>query len=215
MSLDTRGIRESHLRIMLQKIETSFKENVRRNLQYVNTVGRSGTTIKNETTEMDVDSEFASSDSPSSAVCGLNSDSTETSSSFRIELGRNEIEKKAALERYQDFQQWMWKECYNSLPLCAIKVGKPRCKQLLATCDGCLDSYLSEGTHCPSCHQTFGAVDNNSKFSEHVGQCEEKSKLGQGDMHIFHSSLPFGIRLLKALFSVIEVGRKPFYFSWK
>ncbi|KAJ0018948.1 hypothetical protein Pint_10515 [Pistacia integerrima] len=203
-SLDTRGIRESHLRIMLQKIETSFKENVRRNLQHANTAGRSGATIKNETTEMDVDSEFASSDSPSSAVCGLNSDLIETSSSFRIELGRNEIEKKAALERYQDFQQWMWKECYTSLPLCAIKVGKPRCKQLLAICDGCLDSYLSEDTHCPSCHQTFGAVDNNSEFSEHVGQCEEKSKLGQGDMHIFHSSLPFGIRLLKALFSVIE-----------
>ncbi|XP_044461599.1 homeobox-DDT domain protein RLT1-like isoform X2 [Mangifera indica] len=204
MSLDTRGIRESHLRIMLQKIETSFKENVRGKLQYANTVGQSGTTIKNETTVMDIDSEFASSDSPSSAVCGLNSDSTETSSSFRIELGRNEIEKKAALERYQDFQHWMWKECYISLPLCALKIGKPRCKQLLAICDSCLESYLSEDTHCPDCHQAFGAVDNNSKFSEHVGQCEEKSNLGQGDMHIFHSSLPFGIRLLKVLFSVVE-----------
>ncbi|XP_076957084.1 homeobox-DDT domain protein RLT1-like [Bidens hawaiensis] len=30
-SLDTRGVRESHLYIMLQKIESSFKENVRRN----------------------------------------------------------------------------------------------------------------------------------------------------------------------------------------
>ncbi|KAK1276363.1 hypothetical protein QJS04_geneDACA022461 [Acorus gramineus] len=36
-ALDTRGIRESHLHSMLQKIETLFKESVRKNLQLTNT----------------------------------------------------------------------------------------------------------------------------------------------------------------------------------
>lgn len=190
---------------MLQKIETSFKEIVRGNLEHTNAVGQSGTIVKNEDAEMDVDPDFASSDSPSSAVCGLNSDTLETSSSFRIELGRNEIEKKAALERYRDFQRWMWKECLNSLSLCALKNEKTRWTQLLAICDVCLDFHLSEDSHCPSCHQTFGAVDKSFKFSEHVIQCEEKRKLGIRDTHVFDSSLPLGIRLLKALSAIIEV----------
>ncbi|KAJ4703536.1 Homeobox domain-containing protein/DDT domain-containing protein [Melia azedarach] len=208
-SLDTRGIRESHLRIMLQKIETSFKEIVRGSLEHTNAVGQSGTIVKNEDAEMDVDPDFASSDSPSSAVCGLNSDTLETSSSFRIELGRNEIEKKAALERYRDFQRWMWKECLNSLSLCALKNEKTRWTQLLAICDVCLDFHLSEDSHCPSCHQTFGAVDKSFKFSEHVIQCEEKRKLGIRDTHVFYSSLPLGIRLLKALSAIIEASVPP------
>ncbi|KAL9452464.1 hypothetical protein AB3S75_008284 [Citrus x aurantiifolia] len=203
-SLDARGTRESHLRIMLQKIETSFKDKVRRNLQGIDTVGQSRTAIKNEAAEMDVDPDFASSDSPSSTVCGLNSDTLETSSSFRIELGRNEIEKKAALERFQDFQWWMWRECFNSLSLCASKNEKTRCRQLLVICDVCLDSYLCDDAHCSSCHRTFAAVDKSSKFSEHFIQCEEKTKLGLRDIHVSDSSLPLGIRLLKPLSAVIE-----------
>lgn len=198
---------------MLQKIETSFKDKARRNLQGTDTIGQSGITIKNEAAEMDVDPDFASSDSPSSAVCGLNSDTLETSSSFRIELGRNEIEKKAALERFQEFQQWMWNECFNSLSLCALKNVKTRCTQLLVICDVCLDSYLSEDAHCPCCHQTFGAVDKSSKFSEHSIQCEEKRKLGLRGMHVSDSSLPLGIRLLKPLSAVIEVRQRRLGFS--
>ncbi|KAL5839479.1 hypothetical protein ACOSQ4_012087 [Xanthoceras sorbifolium] len=205
-SLDTRGIRESHLRIMLQKIEKSFKENVRKNLQCAYSREKSGNT-KNEATEMDIDLDFANSDSPSSAVSGSNSDSMVTSSSFRIELGRNETEKKAALERYQDFQRWMWKECINSLSLCA-KNGKTRRTEMLAICDVCLDTHLSEDSHCPSCHKTFGAVDNGFKISEHVFQCEEKN-MGQRDVHIFDSSFPLGIRLLKPLFAIIEASVPP------
>ncbi|KAK3207089.1 hypothetical protein Dsin_021135 [Dipteronia sinensis] len=205
-SLDTRGIRESHLRIMLQKIEKSFKENDRKNLQSAYS-GEKGGNTKNEATEMNIDSDFANSDSPSSAVSGSNSDSMVTSSSFRIELSRNETEKKAAWERYQDFQRWMWKEC-NSLSLCA-KNGKTRRTEMLAVCDVCFDTYISEDTHCPSCHQTLGAVDNSFNISEHVIQCEEKWKMGQRDMHIFDSSLPLGIRLLKPLFAIIEASVPP------
>ncbi|KAA8526340.1 hypothetical protein F0562_008457 [Nyssa sinensis] len=38
-----------------------------------------------------------------------------------IGLGRNNTEKSDALRRYQDFEKWMWEECFNSSILCAIK----------------------------------------------------------------------------------------------
>ena len=206
MSLDARGIRESHLRLMLQKIESSFKENVRRNMQSANFVGRSGTTVKNEADAMDSSPDCPSGfDSPSSTVCGLNSDTLETSSSFRIELGRNETEKKAALNRYQDFQKWMWKECFNLVTLCAMKYGKKRCAELLGVCDFCLNSYLSEDPHCLSCHQNFGISNNDFNFSEHTIHCEEKRKLDTASFNILDSSLPLGTRLIKALLAFIEV----------
>lgn len=205
-SLDTRGIRESHLRLMLQKIETSFKENIQRNAQCLSTVGRNGTVITNEADEMNSSPDCpAGFDSPSSTLCGLNSDLMETSSSFRIELGRNEIEKKSALRRYQDFQKWMWKECFNPLTLLAMKYGKKRCAQLLDICDFCLTSYCFEDSHCLSCHQTFGTVNDDFKFSQHVAQCKEKKKLELRDIHVFDTSLPLGNRLIKALLALIEV----------
>ncbi|KAF3451430.1 hypothetical protein FNV43_RR07525 [Rhamnella rubrinervis] len=207
-SLDTRGIRESHLRLMLQKIETSFKENVQRNVQ--STVCRNGTVIKNEADEMNSSPDCpAGFDSPSSTLCGLNSDSMETSSSFRIELGRNEIEKKAALRRYHDFQNWMWKECFNPLILRAMKCGNKRCAQLLDICGFCLTSYCIEDSHCLSCHQTFCTVGDDFKFSQHVAQCKEKNKLEPRDIHVFDTSLPFGNRLLKALLALIEASAPP------
>ena len=201
--MDARGIRESHLRLMLQKIESSFKENVQRNMPSANVVGRSGTMVKNEAEEMN--SSPDGFDSPSSIVCGLNSDMLETSSSFRIELGRNETEKKAAFNRYQDFQKWTWKECFNSVTLCAMKYGKKRCAQLLGVCDICLNSYLSEDSHCLSCHHNFGTSNNDFNFSEHAIQCEEKRKIHTGSFQILDSSLPLGTRLLKSLLAFIEV----------
>lgn len=214
-SLDARGIRESHLRLMLQKVEKSFKENVRRNLQCLSTVGRNGIVIKNEVDEMNSSPDCpAGFDSPSSSLCGLNSDSMETSTSFRIELGRNEIEKKAALRRYQDFQKWMWKECFNPLTLSAMKCGKKRCAQLLDICNICLTSYCFEDSHCPSCHQTFGAADNDFRFSQHVVQCQEKRKLEPLEIHVFDISLPLGHRLLKALLALIEVRYQRLKFTY-
>lgn len=205
MSLDVRGIRESHLRLMLQKIETSFKENLKRNIQSAD-VENHGITVKNEADEMNSSPNCpAAFDSPNSTICGLNSEVLETSCSFRVELGRNESERRATLNRYEDFQKWMWKECFNSLTLCAMKYGKKRCGQLLGVCDSCLNSYYSEEVHCLSCHRNFGTSTSEFKLSEHAIQCERKRKLDKGHLPILDSSLPLGTRLLKALLAFIEV----------
>ncbi|XWS12600.1 hypothetical protein CRYUN_Cryun37aG0104100 [Craigia yunnanensis] len=209
-SLDARGIRESHLRIMLQKIESSFKENIHRNLQCARAMGQSGSSTENEASEIDSSPDFpASFDSPSSAIIGLNSDASETWYSFRIQLGRNENEKKSALKRYLDFQRWMWKECYNSSTLCAMKYEKKRCAQLLTVCDACLGSHIPEEMHCGYCHQTFGSINNSFSFSEHEIRCEENRKLDTKDAHTLDSSLPLGISLLKSLCALVEVSVPP------
>ncbi|XP_054800756.1 homeobox-DDT domain protein RLT1 isoform X3 [Prosopis cineraria] len=199
-SLDSRGIRESHLRLMLQKIENSFKENVRKNAQFKKIATKS---IKNEADDVELVPECrAGSDSSSSTLCGLNSDSTsETSSSFKIELGKVESEKKAAVIKYQDIQKWMWKECYNSSTLYSMKYGQRRCKPLLEICDMCLNPYFFEDSHCNSCHHTF-ATNNGFNFSKHAFQCREK--LDTKGVCIWDSSLPLRIRLLKALLACIE-----------
>lgn len=193
---------------MLQKIESSFKENVRRSVQNSSITGRGVTVVKCETDgtkySPDCPADF---DSPGSIICNVNSDSEmmETSSSFRIELGRNETEKKAALRRYQDFQKWMWKECFNPSTLRAMKYGKKRSAQLLDICDFCLSSYYFEDSHCVSCHQTFHTTGNDITFSQHVMQCKEKRKSDPGNIYLLDTSLPFGSRLLKALLAIIEV----------
>ncbi|KAK4271625.1 hypothetical protein QN277_020289 [Acacia crassicarpa] len=199
-SLDSRGIRESHLRLMLQKIENSFKENVRKNAQFNKIATKS---IKNEVDEVELVPECrAGSDSSCSTLCGLNSDSTlETSSSFKIELGGSESEKKAALRRYQDVQKWIWKECYNSSTLYSMKYGQRRCKPLLEICDMCLNPYFFEDSHCNFCHQTF-ATNNGFNFSKHAFQCGEK--FDSKGIFTWDSSLPLRIRLLKALLACIE-----------
>ncbi|KAI3439979.1 J domain-containing protein [Psidium guajava] len=204
-SLDTRGIRESHLRLMLLEVDPLFKENVRRNLQSAKDFSRGGLPlpVKNEAAEMDSSPDCPNDfDSPNSTVCASNSDSFETSSSIKIELGQNEFEKKAALKRYQDFQKWMWKECCISSSLSGIKVGKKRCDQLLGICDGCLSTYYFEAVHCQSCHKTFCSEFDFSL--NHVG-CEEKRKLDHGYIHNLDYSLPLGIRLIKALLAYLEV----------
>ncbi|WCJ30914.1 Homeobox-DDT domain protein RLT2 [Euphorbia peplus] len=89
--LDVRGVRESHLHMMLQKVEMSFKEAVKRNIL------RASTKIQRD------------------------SDMSDTSTSFTIELGRNETERNHALRRYQDFEKWMWKECVSSSVSYAMK----------------------------------------------------------------------------------------------
>ncbi|XP_010540467.1 PREDICTED: homeobox-DDT domain protein RLT1-like [Tarenaya hassleriana] len=132
-SLDMRGIRESHLRIMLLKIEGSFKENVHYNFQLARNHCLKEKGVENEAAEMNSSPDSSADfDSPSSALlCGSNSDSVETSNSFRVELGRNDTEKKNLLQRYQDFQGWMWSESFKSLLPFARKHGKKRCDQLL------------------------------------------------------------------------------------
>ncbi|KAF4393124.1 hypothetical protein F8388_012633 [Cannabis sativa] len=211
-SLDARGIRESHLRLMLQKIETSFKENVRRSVQYSSTTGRGLTAVKCETDGTKYSPDYHTGfDSPGSIICGTNSDSDnlETSTSFKIELGRSDSEKKAALKRYHDFQKWMWNECLNSSTLRALKYGKKRSAQLLEICDFCIISYYFEDSHCVSCHQTFHTTSNDLKFSQHIIQCKEERKSDPRNIHVLDTSLPLGSRLLKALLAVVETSVPP------
>ena len=203
-SLDVRGVRESHLHTMLQKIEMSFKESVRRNICSAKMGRHSGDSVKTEAIEMTPGPDYSiGTDSPRSSVCAADSDMSETSTSFAIELGRNESEKNHALKRYQDFEKWMWKDCFNSSVICAMKYGKKRGLQLLGTCDYCHDVYYFEDNHCPSCHKTYS--ENNLNFSVHVSLCEEKPKVDP--QYIWHGSLssPLRIRLLKVQLSLIEV----------
>uniref|UniRef100_A0A6N2N0Z1 Uncharacterized protein n=1 Tax=Salix viminalis TaxID=40686 RepID=A0A6N2N0Z1_SALVM len=142
-------------------------------------------------------------DSPRSTVCVPHSDMSETSTSFTIELGRNEIEKNHTLKRLQDFEKWMWKECFKSPVLCAMKYEKKRCTQLLGVCDYCHDTYFFEDSHCPSCHKTLEASQTGLNFSEHVAYCERKLKMDP-DSALCSLSFPPRIRLLKLLLALIE-----------
>jgi hypothetical protein len=202
-SLDVRGVRESHLHAMLQKIEVPFKETMRRRMLRANTEGQSKDPIKAEAVEMAAGPESGTGmDSPRSTVCVPDSDMSETSTSFTIELGRNEIEKNHTLKRFQDFEKWMWKECFKSSVLCAMKYEKKRCTQLLGVCDYCHDTYFFEDNHCPSCHKTH-ASQTGLNFSEHVAHCERKLKMDP-DSALCSLSFPPRIRLLKSLLALIE-----------
>ncbi|KAK7302837.1 hypothetical protein RJT34_13734 [Clitoria ternatea] len=201
-SLDSRGIRESHLRLMLQKIENSFKQNVRKkNTQRAKTGSKGQVYIKAEANETDAILDHnAGSDSRSSALLGLNPDTSETSSSFNIELGMSDSERKASFRRYQDFQKWLWKEIYNSSILCAMKYGIKRCKPQVEICDVCLNPYFVEDSHCNSCHRTFSS-NNGFNFSKHAFQCRDKFPK---DTCILEYSLPLRPRLLKGLLACME-----------
>ncbi|CAD5165547.1 unnamed protein product [Musa acuminata subsp. malaccensis] len=207
-ALDTRGIRESHLHSMLQRVETTFKEAIRRSKKSFNSAVSVGDHVKIGVPKMMVSPDCSMElDSPSSTLCGLASDALEKSTSFKIELGRNEVEKTAALKRYEGFLRWMWKECYNPYMLCAMKYGKKRCSELLHTCNSCFQSFLAEERHCPFCHKTFKAFHNSDAIlSEHVALCETKRKSDPDwKPQLSDSTLPIGIRLLKAQLSMIEV----------
>lgn len=200
--LDVRGVREAHLYMMLQKVEMSFKEAVKRNILRASSKRRRGDIAKAETVEMDAGIDLSpGTDSPSSTVCIVDSDMSETSTSFTIELGRDETERNHALMRYQDFEKWMWKGCHNSSVSLAMKYGNKRCRQLLDFCDYCHDIYSCDDNHCFSCHSTY---ESDFNFSIHVVQCEEKRRAGF-DYSICFSSFPLRMRLLKLQLALIEV----------
>lgn len=205
-SLETRGTRESHLHTMLQKIEMSFKENVRQNLQHAKILWQSGCTVKSEVAETGSSpNSIGDADSPSGAVFGLNPNTLELSSSFRIELGKNKTEKNNALKRYKDLQMWMWKECVSPSTLCALTYGKKGLVPILGICNFCFDSYIFEENLCPSCHRTFGTFDSNLNYLEYLIQREEKSEIDPKNLTVSDSSHPLRIRLIKALLTVLEV----------
>ncbi|KAJ8545489.1 hypothetical protein K7X08_018072 [Anisodus acutangulus] len=204
-SLDTRGVRESHLHIMLQKIEGPFKERVRQNMSYGGIIGQHGNKCRNESSAASLSpASGASADSPNSTIYGMGSDSWETSSSFKIELGRNEEEKKNAFQRYQGFQIWMWKECLSSSILCAMQYGKKRCLPLLGICGHCLDSYLSGEGIFPSCNKMSCKVDMNVVFHEQAMDVVDNLKIDSNNL-VVSNACPLRVRLMKAVLSFLEV----------
>ncbi|XP_011623601.1 homeobox-DDT domain protein RLT2 isoform X1 [Amborella trichopoda] len=204
-ALDIRGIRESHLYSMLQKIESSFKEVAKSNLYSMNPTEVTAIATKIES----IDTASCSVpkvevDSPTSVVWDDSSDFWEQSKSFKIELGRTDLEKFNVLMRYEDYEKWLWTECFNSSVVCALKYGKKRCTELLYTCEFCHNSFLAKDKHCSCCHGTFKKLD--TKFSQHVADCEEKRKLELNwKLRRAFSSLSSRVRLVKAELASIEV----------
>lgn len=167
-SLDTRGSLESHLHIMLQKIELSFKENIRRN---TNNSGAS------------------------------TSDSLD-SSPFKIEFGSNELEIKNAMERYQDLEKWMWKECLYSSNMSAMAHGKRPCTPLLGICDSCHTSYCYVKAICPRCYRPFSTFGDKLCYPElNIQDNVHKTN----DPNEWDITQPIRIRLIKSLLTFLEV----------
>ncbi|XP_074582815.1 homeobox-DDT domain protein RLT2-like isoform X2 [Curcuma longa] len=206
-ALDTRGIRESHLHSMLQRIEIIYKEAIKRRKNVINSTKSFEDHAKLRASRMMSSSDCSMEiDSPSSSLCRLTPEDSKNSTSLKIQLGSIQLEKDSALVRYQDFLNWMWKECYDSHILCSMKYGKKRCPELLHSCGCCFESFFAEERHCSSCHKTFKTFQNSDAlFSEHVALCEQKRKIDTDwKVQFADSTLPMGIRLLKALLSMIE-----------
>lgn len=198
MSLDTRGLRESHLHIMLRQSETSFKENLRKNLQ--SSVDETGVVPKIEATERS-----------SNAHCietsrrGSNSDMEDPSSSLRVEFGVNETEKINAFRRYQELESWMWKECFNSFKLCAMKNGQKAITPVLGICDFCLNTFIFEENKCPSCNRTCSTFSNRFIYLEPAIQCENQKEINYTNSVDSDPFFTFQIRIIKSLLAFVEV----------
>lgn len=164
--------------------------------------------IENQATEMSYCSGYlAGHRSPNNAAHDLRTDMSETSLSFRIDVGKNEIEKKNAYKRYQVLKSWVWKECINSKNLNAMKNGRKGNAPLLGICEFCFDTFIFEENRCPSCQRTFGAIGERLNYPGSLIHCEENRKLNPSKLIASDSSFPLQIRLIKALLSFIEVRR--------
>ncbi|XP_062180404.1 homeobox-DDT domain protein RLT2-like [Phragmites australis] len=201
-SLDSRGLRESHLHSMLQSIEPTFKEAIGRK-KCASLELSAGLLLKNGSNEIISPNRSNEFGSPCSTLSGIASDNAMAcSDTFKIEIGRNDVEKIAISKRAYVFLKWMWRECYNQQSTCALKYGKRRCSELIQSCDYCYQIYLAEGRHCSSCHKTFKPIHN---FLEHSSQCEEKQRTDPNwKMQTADNSVPIGLRLLKLLLATIE-----------
>ena len=188
-ALDTRGTRESHLHIMLQRIEACFKGSVRKNRLYLN-----GDKGQQEDAEQNSSFAFESTESPTSAVSTASFDTLEPSLSFRIEVGKNEKENYNFMKRYEDLQNWMWKECFNSSIVRALAYGKKRCSQLLGICDICLATYAEDD--CPCCRLAQSKIAAKGHFPVPFN-CENNMMDGRNS--------PLRIRLIKTILISLEV----------
>lgn len=198
MSLDTRGLRESHLHIMLRQSEISFKENLRKNLH--SSVDETGVVPKNEATGMSSNAHCIDTSKRVS-----NSDMEDPSSSLRVEFGLNETEKINAFRRYQDLESWMWKECFNSSKLCAMRNGQKAITPVLGICDFCLNTFIFEENKCPSCDRTCSTFGNRFICLEPAIQFEDPKKINSTNPVDLDPFFTFQIRMIKPLLAFVEV----------
>ncbi|KAI3465799.1 hypothetical protein Pfo_022462 [Paulownia fortunei] len=203
-SLDIRGIRESHLYSMLQKIEASFKGTAKKNLLCTIHGEHAFNEVKKEIIEIKLKLDcYSSKDSPKSRVCASYSNSPEASVPFSIELGKKGTEENELMDRYKDVEKWMWEECFDSNILGTLNCGRLRCQLLLEICSCCHELFSCEDNHCPSCHRTYRTSEKSFNFPEHVTQC--KRKLSEElDWVTLNLSLPPRVRLVKAQLATIE-----------
>ncbi|KAK6134736.1 hypothetical protein DH2020_031512 [Rehmannia glutinosa] len=202
-SLDVRGIRECHLHSMLRNIGASFRETARKNLLCSNSGVHVGEDVKKKVVEsrhkLDL---YSGIDSPKSMVCASYSTSPGLSLSSTIELEKNVCEGNDIMERYKDFE-WMWKECFDSNVLGALKYGTLMRERLLEICKCCNSLFSWEENHCPSCHTTYKTSEVTYNFAEHVTECKRK-RSGEIERILLNLSLPPRVRLLKAQLAMIE-----------
>ncbi|CAE6221296.1 unnamed protein product [Arabidopsis arenosa] len=185
-SLDVRGVRESHLHFMLLKIEASFKEAVRRNVE------------------------------ANPGLCSISSsldfDTDEISTTFKIELGdSNGIERSSLLQRFQSFEKWMWDNMLHPGALSAFKYGAKQSSPLFRICRICAGLHFVGDICCPSCGQMHAGPDVGELcFAEQVSQLGDI--LRGGDIgSILRSSIssPLRIRLLKVQLALVEASLPP------
>ncbi|KAJ3670695.1 hypothetical protein LUZ60_008121 [Juncus effusus] len=207
-SLDTRGIRESHLHSMLARIEPTFKEAIKR--RNSNSFIGESSLSPNST-----NNNLSDSSSTSTLICSSEKNNL-YSDSFLIQLGRTENEKIEISKRYQEFIQWMWAECFENRALNANKYGKKRddSSELVMACEVCYKTYLAEEGHCFTCHEEFRGYVN---FAEHLRECEERKRDPNWRVNMRDTvHVAMGIKLLKAKLATVEVSLpeealKPFW----
>ncbi|EPS62549.1 hypothetical protein M569_12241, partial [Genlisea aurea] len=200
-SLDTRGIRESHLHVMLQKIDRCFKECIQRNSD--NRRSRKREAVK-----------VNSGDRSGTVFGGSSSDTSEPSSSFRIDVGRNETELKNFYRRHEDLQHWIVKECFNSSALRAMAYEeKKRCPPLSKFCDVCLTNCEETKGACPLCDRINDPPSKAGDFPVRFGY--EDSLRDEADRFMSNSP-PLRIRLIESILTILEatVPFKALHPSW-
>lgn len=198
-SLDVRGTRESHLHSMLQRIEFCFKETAKKSLCSHST-RQDADDVKDEVSE----------DSPNSMVCGSDPCMMEPLAFIPIKCESYGLDKYVTLERYQDFEKWMWEECFSIMKLRALKYGKTLRTRLLSICSHCYDLYFFENEHCPFCHKNYSISVETFNFGEHVSYCKEKQEEVQNRILVkLESSPPLRIRFLKAQLASLEASLLP------
>ncbi|KAG2262034.1 hypothetical protein Bca52824_069113 [Brassica carinata] len=178
-SLDVRGVRESHLHFMLLKIDASFKEAVRRNVE------------------------------TSTELCSISTDTAEISSTFKIEVGDGDsvAERCGVLQRFRSFEKWMWDNMLHPGALSAFKYGAKKSTPLFHICRSCAELHFAGDVCCPGCGQMMiGGLDVSEMcFADQVARLGGDA----GFILRGSNLTPLRIRLLKIQLALVEASLPP------